>query len=330
MKAIVFERYGPPEVLQVKDVDTPTPEDNEVRIAVHATSVTAAEGMMRRGDTFMSRVVLGLRRPRKRYRILGIELAGEVESTGRNVKRFRTGDQVFGFTGFKLGGYAEFACLPEKSSLALKPANLTFEEAASVVDGATTAYFFLKQLGDIRKGHRVLIIGASGSIGAYAVQLARHFEADVTGVCSAANADTVKSLGAGTVIDYTTEDFAKNGKTYDIILDTVGKTSFSRCKGSLAARGLHLATTGNMITNYLLTLWTSMVGRKRFIFKMSVEKNAALFFLKELIEAGQLRPIIDRRYPMEQIVEAHRYVEAGHKKGNVVITVERDGVPVKK
>jgi NADPH2:quinone reductase len=292
---------------------------------VHATSVTAAEGMMRRGDTFMSRVVLGLRRPRKRYRILGIELAGEVESTGRNVKRFRTGDQVFGFTGFKLGGYAEFACLPEHSSLALKPANLSYEEAASVVDGATTAYFFLKQLGDIRKGHKVLIIGASGSIGAYAVQLARHFEADVTGVCSAANADMVKSLGAGNVIDYTTEDFTKNGKTYDIVFDTVGRTSFSRCKGSLATRGLHMATTGNMITNYLLTLWTSMVGRKRFIFKMSVEKNAALFFLKELIEAGQLKPIIDRRYPMEQIADAHRYVETGHKKGNVVITMGRDG-----
>jgi len=327
MKAIVFERYGPPEVLQVRDVDTPAPRDNEVRIAVHATSVTAAEGMMRRGDTLMSRVILGLRRPRKRYRILGIELAGQVESTGRNVKRFRRGDQVFGFTGFKLGGYGEFACLPENSSLAMKPANLSYEEAASVVDGATTAYFFLKQLGDIRKGHRVLIIGASGSIGAYAVQLARHFEADVTGVCSAANADMVKSLGAGTVIDYTTEDFTKNGKTYDIILDTVGKTSFSRCKGSLATRGLHMATTGNMITNYLLTLWTSMVGRKRFIFKMSVEKNAALFFLKELIEAGKLKPVIDRRYPMDQIVEAHRYVEAGHKKGNVVITMGRDDCP---
>ncbi len=330
MKAIVFERYGPPEVLQVRDVDTPTPRDNEVRIAVHATSVTAAEGMMRRGDTFMSRVVLGLRRPRKRYRILGIELAGEVESTGRNVKRFQRGDQVFGFTGFKLGGYAEFACLPENSSLALKPANLSYEEAASVVDGATTAYFFLKQLGDIRRGHKVLIIGASGSIGAYAVQLARHFEADVTGVCSAANADMVKSLGAGNVIDYTTEDFTKNGKTYDIIFDTVGRTSFSRCKGSLATRGLHMATTGNMITNYLLTLWTSMVGRKRFIFKMSVEKNAALFFLKELIEAGQLKPVIDRRYPMEQIADAHRYVETGHKKGNVVITMGRDGDPAKK
>lgn len=330
MKAIVFERYGPPEVLQVRDVDTPTPRDNEVRIAVHATTVTAAEGMMRRGDTFMSRVVLGFRRPRRKYRILGIELAGEVESTGRNVKRFRKGDQVFGFTGFKLGGYAEFACLPESGSLALKPANLSYEEAASVVDGATTAYFFLKQLGDIRKGHRVLVIGASGSIGAYAVQLARHFEADVTGVCSAANADMVMSLGAGTIIDYTTEDFTKNGKTYDIIFDTVGKASFTRCKGSLATRGLHMAATGNMITNYLLTLWTSMVGRKRFIFKMSVEKSAALCFLKELIEAGQLKPIIDRRYRMDEIVEAHRYVETGHKKGNVVITMGRGDIPGKK
>ena len=327
MRAIVFEQYGAPEVLQVKDVDTPAPKDNEVRIQVYATSVTAAEGMMRRGDTFMSRVILGLGRPKKKYRILGIELAGEVESAGQNVKRFKKGDQVYGFTGFKLGGYAEFACLPEKSSLALKPANLSHEEAVAVVDGATTAYFFLKELGEIRKGQRVLIIGASGSIGAYAVQLARHFEAHVTGVCSAANAEMVTSLGADRVIDYTTEDFTTNGETYDIIFDTVGKTSFSRCKGSLVKRGLHLAATGNMITNYLLTFWTSMVGRKKFIFKMSVEKNAALLFVNELIAAGKLRPVIDRRYPMEQIVEAHRYVETGHKKGNVVITVGRDGRP---
>jgi NADPH:quinone reductase-like Zn-dependent oxidoreductase len=327
MKAIVFESYGTPEVLQVTDVDTPAPKENEVRIEVHATSVTAAEGMMRRGDTFMSRVILGPGRPKKKYRILGIELAGEVESTGQNVKRFKKGDPVFGFTGFKLGGYAEFVCLPEKSSLALKPANLSYEEAVAVVDGATTAYFFLKELGGIREGQRVLIIGASGSIGAYAVQLARHFGADVTGVCSAANAELVKSLGADNVVDYTKEDFTKNGQTYDIIFDTVGKTSFSRCKGSLTKRGLHLAATGNMIANYLLTFWTSMVGRKKFIFKMSVEKNAALLFLKELIEAGKMRPVIDRRYPMEQIVEAHRYVETGHKKGNVVITVGRDRHP---
>jgi NADPH:quinone reductase-like Zn-dependent oxidoreductase len=327
MKAIVFEKYGAPDVLQVKNVETPAPKDNEVRIEVHATSVTAAEGMMRRGDTFMSRVILGLGRPRKRYRVLGIELAGDIESTGRHVTRFKKGDQVYGFTGFRLGGYAEFACLPETSSIALKPVNLSDEEAVSVVDGATTAYFFLKELGGIRKGQRVLIIGASGSIGAYAVQLARHFEADVTGVCSAANADLVKSLGADKVIYYAKEDFTKNGETYDIIFDTVGKTTFSRCKGSLVGRGLHLATTGNMITNYLLTAWTSMVGSKKFIFKMSVEKTAALLFLTELIEAGKLRPVIDRRYPMEQIVEAHRYVETGHKKGNVVITVRRDCNP---
>jgi NADPH:quinone reductase-like Zn-dependent oxidoreductase len=327
MKAIVFEKYGAPEVLQVKDVDTPVPKDNEVRIQVYATSVTAAEGMMRRGDTFMGRVILGLGRPKKRYRILGIELAGEIESTGQRVKRFKKGDQVYGFTGFKLGGYAEYACLRETSSLALKPANVSYEEAVSVVDGATTAYFFLKELGDIREGQRVLIIGASGSIGAYAVQLARHFEADVTGVCSAANAEMVKSLGADNVIDYTRVDFTKNGETYDIIFDTVGKTSFSRCRGSLMTRGVHLAATGNMIKNYLLTIWTSMVGGKKFIFKMSVEKNAALLFVNELIEAGKLRPVIDRRYPMEQIVEAHRYLETGRKKGSVVVTVGRDGHP---
>jgi NADPH:quinone reductase-like Zn-dependent oxidoreductase len=321
MKAIVYEHYGPPEVLQLREIDRPNPRDHELLIKVHATTVAAAEGMMRRGDTLMSRMVLGWTRPRKKYRVMGIELAGEVESTGKGVRRFRPGDQVYGFTGFKLGGYAEYACLPEKSSLAPKPANLSYEEAASVVDGATTAYFFLMELGELRKGQRVLIIGASGSIGVYAVQLASHFGADVTGVCSGANADMVRSLGAAKVIDYTREDFTSSDAPYDIILDTVGKASFLRCRGALTRQGRCLATTGNLFRNYLLTSWTSVAGGRRFVYRMSIEKREALVFLRELVESGNLKPVIDRCYPMEQIVEAHRYVETGHKRGSVVVTI---------
>ena len=321
MKAIVYTKYGPPEVLELKDLEKPTPKDNEVLIRVYATTVTAAEGMMRRGDTFMSRIILGLRKPRNKYRILGLELSGEIESVGKDVKRFREGDQVYGFTGFGPGAYAEYKCMPEKGSLVIKPVNMNYKEAAAVIDGASTALFFLRDKAHIQIGQKVLIIGASGSIGTFAVQLASYFGAEVTGVCSTANVGLVRSLGAEKVIDYTKEDFNKSGEKYDIIFDTVGKSSFSHCKGSLKKNGLYLVTTGAMLTNYILTLWTSIVCRKKFIFAMSVEKTEALMFLKELIEAGKLKPIIDKSYPLEQIVEAHKYVDKGHKKGNVVITV---------
>ena len=321
MKAIVYTKYGPPEVLELNDLEKPTPKDNEVLIRVYATTVTAADGMMRRSDTFMSRIILGLRKPRNKYRILGLELSGEIESIGKNVKRFREGDQVYGFTGFRPGAYAEYKCMPEKGSLVIKPVNMTYEEAAAVIDGASTALFFLRDKAHIQSGQKVLIIGASGSIGTFALQLARYFGTEVTGVCSTANVELVRSLGADKVIDYTKEDFTDNGEDYDIIFDTVGKSSFTSCKGSLKKNGVYLVTTGAMLTNYFLTLWTSLVSRKKFIYAMSVEKTEALIFLKELVEAGKVKPIIDRSYSLEQIVEAHEYVDKGHKKGNVVITI---------
>ncbi len=323
MKAIVYTTYGPPDVLKVEEVAKPTPKDNEVLIKVHATTVTAADGLVRRGEPLWGRIILGLRRPRKKS--LGIELAGEIESVGKDVKRFRKGDQVYGFTGFRLGAYAEYTCMPEEGSLVTKPANMTYEEAAATVDGASTALFFLRDKANIQRGQKALIIGASGSIGSAAVQLARQFGAEVTGVCSSTNVDLVTSLGADKVIDYTKEDFTNNGESYDIIFDTVGKSSFSRCKGSLKKNGCYLPTVG--LINHALMLWTSITGGKKVITGMSIEKRAALIFLKELIEAGKLKSVIDRRYPLEQIADAHRYVDKGHKKGNVVITVSHTNKP---
>lgn len=321
MKAILYDRYGPPDVLRVIEVNKPVPKHNEVLIRVHATTVTAAESMMRRGATFFGRFIIGLRKPKSRFRMLGMELAGEIESVGADVTRFQPGDQVYGFTGFGLGGYAEYTCMPAHGSLARKPTNLTYEEAVAIVDGATTALFFLRDKGNIQPGKKVLIYGASGSIGTYAIQLAKYFGAEVTGICSSANVELVNSLGADRVIDYTKEDFTRRGETYDIIFDTVGKSSFLRCQNSLKPNGRYLVTTGALPTIYALMLWTSLVGSKRLIFAFSIEKNEALIFLRELIEVEKLKPIIDRCYPLEEIAEAHRHVDTGHKKGNVVITV---------
>lgn len=320
MKAIVYTKYGPPDVLQLQEVTKPDLRDHDVLIKVYATTVTGAERLMRTGTPLWSRVILGFRKPRRK--ILGLELAGEIESVGKDVKRFRKGDQVYGFTGFGLGAYAEYTRMPEGGSLALKPANTTYDEAAASVDGASTALYFLRDKAHIQRGQKVLIIGASGSIGSYAVQLARYFGAEVTGVCSTANVELVKSLGADKVIDYTKADFTRNGQTYDIIFDTVGKSSFAYCKNSLQKSGVYLSTTG--LINNVLELWTSLKGGKRVISGMSIEKNEALLFLKGLIEAGKIKAVIDRRYPLEQIAEAHRYVDEGHKKGNVVITVEHN------
>ena len=318
MKAIVYTEYGPPDVLQLKEVAKPVPKDNEVLIKVYATTVTTADGMMRRGESLVSRIILGLRKPRRKFKIPGLELAGEIEETGQDVKRFRKGEQVYGFTGFGPGAYAEYKCMSEEGSLVIKPTNMTYEEAAAVVDGASTALFFLKDKADIQSGEKVLINGASGSIGTFAVQLAKYFGAEVTGVCSTANLELVKSLGADKVIDYTKEDFTKNGETYDIIFDTVGKSSFSRCKGSLKKNGRYVVTVMGLAP-LVQTLWTRVTGSKKVIFAMSIEKTEALIFLKELIEAGKLKPVIDRHYPLEQIADAHRYVDTGRKKGNVVI-----------
>jgi len=230
MKAIVYTQYGLPEVLQLVEIEKPIPKDNEVLIKVQATTVTSAEGMMRRGDTLLSRLILGLQKPKKKYQILGIEIAGKIESTGKNVNRFKKGDSVYGFTGFVPGAYAEYKCLPEKASIEMMPVNLSFEEAVASVDGATTALFFLRDKAHIKAGDKVLVIGASGSIGTFAVQLARYYGAEVTGVCSTPNLEMVKSIGADKVIDYTKEDFTQNGETYDIIFDTVGKSTFAHCR----------------------------------------------------------------------------------------------------
>jgi len=325
MKAIVCTRYGPPDVLQLQEVEKPAPKNNEVLIRVHASSVTAVDCTFRKGRPFIGRFFTGLIRPKNP--IQGTELAGEIESVGKDVKLFKKGDQVFGTADPGHGAYAQYVCMPEEGTLAVKPANLTYEQAAAC-DGALTALPFLRDKGNIRSGQKVLINGASGSVGTAAVQLAGYFGAEVTGVCSGANAELVRSLGAHQVIDYTKEDFTKTGQTYDIIFDTVGKSSFLRCRSSLQSGGIYLeaALTPAIIPQML---WTSMIGRKKAIIaftglRPSSERAKDLVFLRTLMEAGKIKPVINKRYPLEQIAQAHRYGEEGHKKGNVVITLEHD------
>ena len=319
MKAIVYTKFGPPEVLHLQDVEKPTPKNNEVLIKIYATTVVKEDPDMRASPGFN-----GFLKPR--HPILGQEFAGEIESIGRDVTRFKPGDQVFGFDMF--GAYAEYNCMPENGALAIKPVNLSYEEAASVPNGALTALPFLRDKGNTQSGQTVLIYGASGSVGAAAVQLARYYGAKVTGVCSTSNLAWVKSLGVDQVIDYTQEDFTENGKTYDIIFDTVGKRSFSECKGSLTDEGIFLTTvpTPIAILNAILPARRSRkkVGFMAAGLRSASEKIKDLVFLTELIEVGKIKAVIDRCYLLEQMAEAHRYVETGHKKGNVVITVEHN------
>jgi len=312
MKAIICTRYGPPEVLQFAEVEKPSPKDNEVLIKIRATTVHIGDTKVRRlapglGPVVnfffkpLMRIILGFKGPRKK--ILGMELAGDVEAVGSNVTLFKVGDPVFASTAFGFGTYAQYCCMPEDGVIAIKPATMTYEEAAPVSNGGLTALVHLKKAG-IQKGQKVLIYGASGSVGTYAVQIARHYGAEVTGVCSTGNVEMVRSIGADKVIDYTKEDFTNSGDAYDVIFDAVGKIASSKRKKSLTASGVYLSA---------LSLSGSMV--------MKVED---LLFLKELREAGELRSVIDRCYPFDQIVEAHRYVDTGHKKGNVVINAIND------
>jgi NADPH:quinone reductase-like Zn-dependent oxidoreductase len=327
MKAIVCTKYGSADVLQLQEVEEPIPTDNEVLIKVLAATVNIGDCRVRAFDVPLPfwltyRIQLGLRRPKQP--ILGSVLAGDIEAVGKDVKRFGKGDQVFGLDISGFGAHAEYVCRPEEGALAKKPANMTYEEAAAVPHGASTALHFLREKGNIQSGQRVLINGASGAVGTWAVQLAKYFGAKVTGVCSTTNLEMVETLGADEVVDYTREDFTKNGQTYDIIFDAVGKSSFSRCKSSLEESGIYLATDPTVAV-VLSMLWTMRMGSKKAIWSLGPERAEDLVYLTELIEAGKMKAAIDRRYSLEQVAEAHRYVEKGHAKGNVVITVGHNG-----
>ena len=324
MKAVVYDTYGPPEVLHFEDVERPAPRDDEVLIKIHATTVNRIDCHTReanrsngRAIMILSRLVSGVRAPRER--ILGNELAGEVEQVGGAVSEFQVGDRVFGLTGLGFGAYAEYKCMRESARIAHIPEGMTYEVAAPMCDGALNALWCLR-LADLEKRQKVLIYGASGAIGTAAVQLARHFKTDVTAVCSTKNLELVKSIGAARVIDYTVEDFTKNGERYDVIFDAVGKHTFARCKGSLTPGGAYLATDG--FRNIALALWTSRFGDKKVIFQLPpVYGKGDVLFLKELAEKGEYRPVIDSVYPLEQVIEATKYVETQQKTGNVVLTV---------
>ena len=322
MKAIVMMSYGPPEVLQLKEMEKPSPKDDEVLVRIHATAVVATDPQFRKGDPFIARIFTGLLKPK--HPIPGDVLAGEIEAVGKDVTLFKKGDQIYAACAMTQGGQAEYICMPQDGPLALKPSNMNYEEAAGVCDGGLGALNFLRDAGNIQSGQRVLINGASGSVGTYAVQLAKYFGADVTGVCSAANLELVRSLGADQVIDYTKQDFTKSDQTYDLIFDAVGKSSFSRCRDVLTENGVYVSTVPAL--DFMMQLLLKRRGGKRVAFvapglRSSAEKAKDLAFLTELIEAGKIRSIIDRRYRLEQIAEAHRYVEMGHKKGNVVIVL---------
>lgn len=325
MRAIVYDRYGPPEVLRLTEVPKPTPRDDEVLIRIHAATVTSGDWRARSlempaGFGLLGRLFFGLSGPRQP--ILGSELAGEVESVGRDVTKFRAGDRVFAFSGAAMGCHAEYRCMPEEGAVAPMPSNLTYGEAAAMSFGGTTALCFLRRAG-IRSGDTVLVNGASGGVGTAAVQIARHFGAEVTGVCSAANAELVESLGARRVIDYIREDFTASGETYDIIVDTVGTAPYSRSRGSLKEGGRLLLVLGGL-PDMLRMPWVSMTSSRKVIAGPASEGAEALGFLADLAAAGEFRPVIDRRYPLERIREAHAYVDTGRKKGNVVITLVPD------
>lgn len=325
MRAIVYEKYGPPEVLHMSEVEKPTPGNHEVLIETHATTVTSADCRVRSlnvplGFGFLSRLVFGISRPRRP--ILGTEIAGTIESLGKEVSLFKVGDPVFAFSDSGMGCYAQYKCMPESGAIARKPAALSYDEAAALSFGGTTALDFFRR-GKLQRGETVLVNGASGSVGIAAVQLAGHFGAEVTAVCSAANAGLVRTLGAAHVIDYREEDFTRNGQTYDLIVDTAGTAPFSRSKSSLKEGGRLLLVLAGL-PQMLVIPWVSMTNSRKVIAGPAGGRAEDLRFLAELAEEGNFTPVIDRRYPFEQIVEAHRYVDTGRKRGNVVITLDRD------
>ncbi|HEX4657291.1 MAG TPA: NAD(P)-dependent alcohol dehydrogenase [Streptosporangiaceae bacterium] len=318
MRAVVCDRYGPPDVLRLEDVARPVPREHEVLIKIHATTVNRSDCGMRDADPFFARVFTGLLRPRRR--ILGSEVAGVVEAAGAAVTEFKAGDQVFGVNAWRFGAHAEFVCMRESAALAHMPAGMSFVEAAAVCDGMILALGCLRRA-DLRKGRTILVYGASGSIGTAAVQLARHFDADVTAVCNTKNLEIVRSLGADHVIDYTREDFTKNGQAYDVIFDAVGKRSFTDCRASLKPGGMFLAT--DHLHNLMLAWWTSRIGSRKVVFPIPPRYTKQdVLFLKQLIEAGEYRAVIDRCYPLDDVVDATRYVETKQKTGNVVLTVD--------
>ena len=322
MKAIVYTKYGPPEVLQLKEVEKPTPKDNEVLVKVHATTVNRTDCATRKAEPFFARFFTGLIRPKKT--ILGTEFAGEIEAVGKDVTSFKVGDKVFGFNGIDFGAHAEYMIMPEDGFLTTMPANMTYEEAAPSTEGAYYAHSFIRNA-NIQSGQRVLINGASGAIGSAAVQLVKYFGADVTAVCSTKNVALVKSLGADRVLDYTKEDFTKDDQIYDAVFDTVGKSSFSRCKPLLKPGGIYISSElGYMAQNPILALVTPIIGNKKVMFPIPKHSDENIALFKELIEAGKFKGVIDRCYPLEEIVEAYKYVETGQKTGNVVITVEHN------
>ncbi len=324
MRAIVHTKYGPPDELQLKEVKKPFPGNNEVLIKIHASTVTTSDCNVRnftfvpKSFKFLSRILFGFNNPK--IKILGIDLAGEIEAVGKDVKLFKVGDHVFGSPGTQMGGHAEYSIVSEKGALAIKPADMPWEQAAAISLAGNTALFFIRDLGKIQPGQKILIHGASGAIGTYAVQLAKYYGAEITGVCSATNAEMVKSLGADKVIDYSKEDFTKSGEKYDFVFDVMGKTTYFQCKGILKPKGIYLE---NMLElkDIPKMIWTTITGGKRIKGGVSKESAENLNFLIELYESGKLKPVIDRIFPLESTAEAFRYVEQGHKKGNVVITM---------
>ena len=320
MKAAVHTRYGPPEVARISEVEKPAAKDNEVLVKVHATTVNRTDCGLRAAEPFVNRFFTGLIRPR--VTVLGNEFAGEVEAVGSGVTSFEVGDRVFGFNGSRFGAHAEYLAIPEDGSVATMPANVTFEEAAPSTEGSHYALSLIRKA-KIRSGQGVLVNGATGAIGSAAVQLLRRLGADVTAVCDTENVELVRGLGAGRVIDYTAEDFTKDEQTYDVVLDAVGKSSFGRCKRLLKPGGIYLSSDlGPLSLNPLLALTTPLFGGKKVMFPIPRDDREMVRYLKELLESGAFKPLIDRRYPLDQIVEAYRYVETGQKIGNVVISVE--------